>query len=71
MMNRVASKTHWIGVALLFISSILLLFVTISAPLINNIGFLKVTLTNQTQIRHSSVSFGTFGYCILDVPPVK
>jgi len=45
--------------------------VTISAPVINDLGLLRVTLTNQTQIRHSSVSFGTFGYCILDVPPDK
>lgn len=60
-----------LGVALLFVSSILLLITTISAPIINDVGLLRVTLTNETRIRHSSVSFGTFGYCILDVPPVK
>jgi hypothetical protein len=61
---------HWIGVAFIFISSILLLITTISAPVIGDIGILKVTLTNQTNFRHSSVTFGSFGHCILDVPPV-
>ncbi|KAK4899367.1 hypothetical protein LTR27_003100 [Elasticomyces elasticus] len=65
----IAKRTHWLGVALLFISSILLLFTTISAPIINHVSMLRVTLNNQTDIRHSSISFGTFGYCILDVPP--
>lgn len=60
-----------IGVFFLFAASILLLMVTISAPVVHDLGLLRVTLTNQTQIRHSSVSFGTFGYCILDVPPDK
>ncbi|KAK5709257.1 hypothetical protein LTR17_019937 [Elasticomyces elasticus] len=64
----IAKRTHWLGVALLFISSILLLFTTISAPIINHVSMLRVTLNNQTDIRHSSISFGTFGYCILDVP---
>ena len=54
---------------LLFVASILLLVVTISAPVVGDIGLLRVILTNQTSIRHSSVSFGTFGYCVLDVPP--
>ena len=58
------------GVLLLFVSSILLLITTISAPIMNDVGLLRVTLRNQTHTRHSSVSFGTFGYCILDVPPV-
>lgn len=67
----ITRKTHWFGVALLFISSILLLVTTISAPVINDISLLRVTLTNKTEIRNSSVSFGTFGYCVLDVPPVR
>lgn len=28
-------------------------------------------LTNKTDIRNSSVTFGTFGHCILDVPPLQ
>lgn len=61
---------HSIGVALIFIASILLLITTISSPVIGDIAILKVMLTNSTNIRHSSVTFGTFGHCILDVPPV-
>jgi len=61
---------HTIGVALIFISAILLLITTISAPVVGDIAILKVTLTNQTNLRHSSVTFGTFGHCVLDVAPV-
>jgi hypothetical protein len=60
---------HSIGVALIFISSILLLITTISSPVIGDIGILKVTLTNSSALRHSSVTFGTFGHCVLDVAP--
>ncbi|KAI9644230.1 hypothetical protein NHQ30_007585 [Ciborinia camelliae] len=58
---------HHIGTFLLFASAILLLITTISAPVINDIGILKVRLTNGTGGHHSVVSFGTFGYCVLDV----
>jgi len=61
---------HTIGVTLIFISSLLLLITTISAPVVGDIGILKVTLTNKTDLRHSSVTFGTFGHCVLDVAPV-
>jgi hypothetical protein len=61
---------HLIGVTFLFIAAILLLITTISAPVVNDIGILKVTLTNQTNLRHSSVTFGSFGHCVLDVAPV-
>lgn len=39
--------------------------------MISDIAILKVTLTNKTDIRHSSVTFGTFGHCVLDVAPVQ
>jgi hypothetical protein len=61
---------HYIGVAFLFISALLLLITTISSPVIGDIAILKVMLTNHTDIRHSSVTFGSFGHCVLDVPPV-
>ncbi|KAF2767797.1 pali-domain-containing protein, partial [Teratosphaeria nubilosa] len=60
-----------IGLLLLFTACILLLITTLSAPIINHVGLLRVTLRNGTTTRHSSVSFGTFGYCILDVPPSR
>jgi hypothetical protein len=62
---------HHVGTFLLFVAAILLLITTISAPVVNDIAILRVTLTNKTDIRHSSINFGTFGYCVLDVPPVK
>ena len=61
---------HFIGVACIIISALLLLITTISAPVIGDIAILKVTLTNKTDIRHSSVTFGSFGHCVLDVAPV-
>lgn len=61
---------HTIGALCLLISAILLLVTTISAPVIGDIAIMKVMLTNQTDIRHSSLTFGTFGHCALDVPPV-
>lgn len=61
---------HWIGVVFIFLASILLLITTISAPVVKDIAILKVMLTNHTDIRNSSVTFGAFGHCILDVPPV-
>jgi len=60
---------HHVGTFLLFAASILLLITTISAPVIKDISILKVTLTNSSNARHSSVTFGTFGHCVLDVAP--
>lgn len=61
---------HIVGASLILISAILLLVTTISAPVIGDIAILKVMLTNQTDIRHGSLTFGTFGHCALDVPPI-
>lgn len=62
---------HHVGTFLIFAAAILLLITTISAPVIGDIAILKVMLTNKTDIRNSSVTFGTFGHCILDVAPVE
>jgi len=55
-----------IGTFLLFVALVLLIIVTVSSPVINDIGFLKVTLSNGTTANPSSVTFGTLGYCVLD-----
>jgi hypothetical protein len=60
---------HHVGTFLLFVASILLLITTISAPVIGDIAILKVMLTNKSDLRNSSVTFGTFGHCVLDVAP--
>jgi hypothetical protein len=62
---------HWVGVFFLLASFALLLVTTVTAPVVGDLAMMKVILTNATQIRHSSVTFGTFGHCILDVPPDK
>jgi hypothetical protein len=62
---------HWVGVFFLLASFVLLLVTTVTTPVVGDLAMMKVILTNATQIRHSSVTFGTFGHCILDVPPDK
>jgi uncharacterized membrane protein len=56
---------HYFGCFLLFTASILILFSTISAPIINSISLLRVDLDQQAGGLGSSVAFGTFGYCVL------
>jgi len=56
---------HHIGTFLLFSASILLLITTISAPVVHDIGIMRVKLANETNGHNSVVTFGTFGYCIL------
>ena len=60
---------HHVGTFLIFAAAILLLVTTISAPVIGDIAILKVMLTNRSVLRNSSVTFGTFGHCVLDVAP--
>jgi hypothetical protein len=62
---------HHVGTFLLFAAAVLLLVTTISAPVFGDIAILKVMLTNFSEIRNSSVTFGTFGHCVLDVAPVQ
>lgn len=62
---------HWSGVACLIVAAVFLLVTTISSPVIGDIAILKVMLTNKTDIRNSSVTFGAFGHCVLDVAPVQ
>ncbi len=71
-MSRLLGRLiHWIAVVLLFVAAALLLVTTISAPVIPDIAILKVELKNSSDIRHSSVTFGSFGHCVLDVAPTK
>ncbi|CAK1356673.1 unnamed protein product [Cercospora beticola] len=66
MKMKAGTVIHFFGVALLFIASLLLLFVAISAPIINHLGLLHVDLgfmgdKNQPY----RFVFGTFGWCCL------
>jgi len=62
---------HHLGTFLIFVAAILLFITTISALVIHDIAIMKVMLTNQSDIRNSSVTFGTFGHCVLDVAPAS
>lgn len=57
---------HHIGTFLLFAATILFLITSISSPVVNDIGILKVKLTNGTHNAQSAVTFGTFGHCVLN-----
>jgi len=54
---------HHIGTFLLFVAAILLLITTISSPVVNDLAILKVDLGNRATSYHSTVTFGTFGWC--------
>jgi len=54
---------HHIGTFLLFAATILLLITCISSPVVNDLAILKVDLGNRASSYHSTVTFGTFGYC--------
>lgn len=57
---------HHIGTLLLLVATALLIVTTISAPVVNDIGLLKVQLSNATNDHWSEVTFGTFGYCVIN-----
>jgi hypothetical protein len=57
---------HHVGTFLLFAATILLLVTCISAPVVDNLALLKVDLKSQAR-SDASVTFGTFGYCLINV----
>lgn len=61
---------HSIGVFLIFLSALLLLVTSISAPVVGQIAMLKVDFRNPQNARQASILFGSFGHCIhLDTSP--
>ncbi|KAK0613465.1 SUR7/PalI family-domain-containing protein [Immersiella caudata] len=56
---------HHIGTFLLLAATVLLIVTCISAPVVHDIGLLKVDL-DDSRVNHRTVAFGTFGYCIND-----
>jgi len=55
---------HHIGTFLLFAATIFLIITDISAPVADEIALLKVKLGSNAN--GDEVSFGTFGYCIIN-----
>ncbi|GAB1313941.1 Actin cortical patch SUR7/pH-response regulator pali [Madurella fahalii] len=58
---------HHIGTFLLFSATVLLIITCISSPVVNDISLLTVELGGDAAEDHSTVTFGTFGYCINNV----
>lgn len=54
---------HHIGTFLLFVATVLLIITCISAPVVHDLAILKVDLGNRPSSTHSTVTFGTFGFC--------
>lgn len=55
---------HHIGTFLLFAATILLIITCITAPVVHDLAIMKVDLGSQSSSAYSTVSFGSFGYCI-------
>jgi len=62
---------HHVGTFLLLVATALLLVTTITSPVVNDMGILRVHLKNRTSSSNSAVSFGTFGYCVLNTAQTK
>lgn len=56
---------HHIGTFLLLVAAVLLIVVSITAPVVNDIAILKVDL--GPSIAGSEINLGTFGWCVIDV----
>jgi hypothetical protein len=54
---------HHIGTVLLFVSFVLLIVVTITAPVVNKLSMMTVDL-GRNSAGADQVTFGTFGYCL-------
>jgi hypothetical protein len=54
---------HHIGTFFLLIATALLIVTDISAPVVDDIGLLKVQLDSSAPF--DEVSFGTFGFCTI------
>jgi hypothetical protein len=63
---------HHIGTFLLLAATILLIVTCISAPVVHDIGLLKIQLGTGRARDYTHVSFGTFGACVnyVDAPYV-
>ncbi len=55
---------HHIGTFLLFAATILLIVTCISAPVVHDLGILKIELGNTPSQNHATVVFGSFGWCV-------
>lgn len=54
---------HHIGTFLLLAATALLIVVTVTAPVVNNLSILKIDLPSGSI--GDRLTFGTFGYCLV------
>lgn len=58
---------HHVGTFLLLVATALLLVTTITAPVVNDMSLMRVRNSRNSQSVGDGISFGTFGYCLLNV----
>lgn len=58
---------HHIGTFLLLAATVLLIVTCISAPVVHDIGLLKIQLGTGRARDYTQVAFGTFGACVNNV----
>lgn len=56
---------HHFGTFFLLVATALLIVTDISAPVVANIPIMRVRLANSTANHDTSVTFGTFGHCLV------
>ncbi|KAJ4864121.1 SUR7/PalI family domain-containing protein [Trichoderma breve] len=54
---------HYFGTVLLLAATALLIVVSVTAPVVNDLSILKVDVSGSSTI--DRITFGTFGYCII------
>lgn len=55
---------HHIGTVLLLAATALLIVVSVTAPVVNDLSILKIDFAGQNAV--DRITYGTFGYCIIN-----
>jgi hypothetical protein len=53
---------HYFGTVLLLAATALLIVVSVTAPVVNDLSLLKINFSGSSSV--DRITFGTFGYCI-------
>lgn len=55
---------HYFGTVLLLAATALLIVVSVTAPVVNDLSILKVDFAGRNSV--DRITYGTFGYCIIN-----
>jgi hypothetical protein len=55
---------HYFGTVLLLAATALLIVVSVTAPVVNDLSILKVDFSGRSSV--DRITYGTFGYCIIN-----